>query len=322
MAQEIRPKIRALQLDPKYAKFAIEPLEPGFGHTLGNAFRRTLLAHIRGAAISYVRFEGALHEFSKLDGVLEDTTQIMLNIREVAIRGDEEMIAGSEEPVKMTIHASGAGKIYAADIDAPAGVEIINPDLYIAELTDDDAELDIEMWVEYGVGYVLCDEKERGVYGVDVLPIDSVFSPIHRANYRVEPTRLGSRTDLDRLILEMWGDGSVIPEDALEMAAVELSRNINVFVDVTEELEEEEELEEKEEEIASRHFDIPIEDVDFSVRTFNCLKKEDINTLGELIQRTEDELLAIRNFGKRSLEEVIEKLEQYELQLADAGQEE
>lgn len=222
----------------------------------------------------------------------------------------------------MTIEASGPGKIYAADIKAPASVEIINPDLYIAELSSEDSELTIEMWVEGGTGYQLSNEKERGVYGVDVLPIDSVFSPIHRANYRVEPTRLGSRTDLDRLILEMWGDGSVSPDDALEMAARRLWRNINVFIDVTDELEEEEEVEEEEEELASRHLDIPIEDVDFSVRTFNCLKKEDINTLGELIQRTEDELLAIRNFGKRSLEEVIEKLEQYELQLADAGHEE
>ncbi|MFO7948155.1 MAG: DNA-directed RNA polymerase subunit alpha [Armatimonadota bacterium] len=320
MPVEIKPKIWALQLNEKYAKFAIEPLEPGFGHTLGNAFRRTLIAHIEGAAISYIRFEGALHEFSKLDGVMEDTTQIMLNIREIAIRADEDAVPEDEEVV-MTIEAQGAGKIYAADISAPAGVEIVNPDLYIAELTSDDAELTIEMWVERGTGYKMSNEKERGVHGVDVLPIDSVFSPIHRANYRVEPTRLGSRTDLDRLVLELWGDGSVVPEDALEMAAARLRRNIDVFIDVAEELEGEQEEEEVEEELASRHLDIPIEDVDFSVRTFNCLKKENINTLGELIQRTEDELLAIRNFGNKSLEEVIEKLQQYELQLADAGEE-
>ena len=174
-------KPREIEIDPRshsetYAKFECEPLERGYGITVGNALRRILLSSIMGTAVTKIQAEGALHEFSKLDGVAEDTTQIMLNIREVALRAEDEAIADDEETV-MRIQASGPGRIYAADIEVPAGLEIINPDLYIAELTADDAELDIEMWVETGVGYSLSDEKERGVYGVDVLPIDSVLGP-------------------------------------------------------------------------------------------------------------------------------------------------
>jgi len=316
MHEDIKPKIRALELDNTYGKFAIEPLEPGFGHTLGNAFRRTLLAHIRGAAITEVRIQGALHEFETLAGVVEDTTEIMLNIREIIVQLDEEVT--TDEDVVMKIEVNGPGKVYAADVKAPAGVQIINPQLYIAEVTDDDTELNIEMWVQGGVGYQLAEERKRGQRAVDVLPIDAVFSPIHRANYYVEPTRLGSRTDLDRMVIEVWGDGSVSPEEALRMAAEELWSYISIFLGVTGELAEEEEVPE-EELVATKNHEIAIEDVDFSVRTFNCLKKENINTLGEVVQRTSEELLAIRNFGKRSMEEVIEKLGQYDLYLAEHG---
>ncbi len=320
MQEGISPKVRALHLDDKYGKFSIEPLERGYGHTLGNAFRRIVLAHIPGAAITDVRINGVLHEFSTIPGIVEDTTEIMLNLKEIAVSLDDE--SAEDEELILRIRAKGQGEVLAADVQGPAGVTIVNPELHIAELAADDAELEIDMWVEAGVGYVQADERVRGKRGVEVLPIDSVFSPIHRAAYRVEPTRLGSRTDLDRMILELWGDGSVRPEEALRMAARELWAYVRIFLDVTEELPEEEAAGGEDERVTEKHHDIPIEDVDFSVRTFNCLKKENINSLGELVLRTEDELLGIRNFGRRSLEEVIQRLESYGLHLADAGEDE
>lgn len=317
MEEITKPKIRALYLDDKYGKFAIEPLERGFGHTLGNAFRRISLAHINGAAVTDVRINGVLHEFSTIAGVVEDSTEIILNIKEIAVRLVEDVDPMDE--VVMHIRAKGPGEILASDIEAPSSVQIVNPELHIAEISGDDTELEIDMWVEAGRGYVLAEERQRGRRAVDVLPIDSVFSPIHRANYRVEPTRLGSRTDLDRLVLELWGDGSVAPDVALQMAAQELWAYVRIFLDVSDELIEEEKETVEAEPVMDRHMDIPIEDVDFSVRTFNCLKKESVDTIGELVKRTEEELLAIRNFGKRSLEEVIQKLEGFGLHLADSG---
>ncbi len=319
MQEGISPIVRVLHLDDKYGKFAIEPLERGYGNTLGSAFRRILLAHIPGAAVTDVRINGVLHEFSTISGIVEDTTEIMLNIKEIAVRITTE--AAEDDELVLQIRAKGQGEVLAADIQTPPGVEVVNPELHIVEIADDDAELEVDMWVERGVGYVQFDERPRGKRGVDVLPIDSVFSPIHRASFRVEPTRLGSRTDLDRLILELWGDGSVSPEETLRMAARELWSYVQIFMDVTEELPEGEAEAVEEEMVTEKHHDIPIEDVDFSVRTFNCLKKENVNTLGEVVQRTEEELLAIRNFGKRSLEEVIQRLENYDMHLADAAEE-
>ncbi len=314
MQEAVTPKVRPLYLDDKYGKFSIEPLERGFGHTLGNAFRRILLAHIPGASITDVRINGVLHEFSTLPGIAEDTIELMLNIKEISVRacGDFD----EDAQYVMRIRAKGVGEILAADIDVPNGIEIVNPELHIAEISDDDTELEIDMWVEAGKGYVLAEERERGKRAIDVLPIDSVFSPIRRAAYRVEPTRLGSRTNLDKLILELWGDGTIAPEKALGIAARELWRYVSIFEEVTEEVPQEESRPVDEEPVVEKNHDIPIEDVDFSVRTFNCLKKENINSLGELVQRAEEELLGIRNFGKRSLEEVIQRLESYGLYLA------
>jgi DNA-directed RNA polymerase subunit alpha len=316
MIEGLNPRVHPLELTDTYGRFAVEPLERGYGNTLGNAFRRILLAHIEGAAVTDVRIEGCQHEFTTLPGIVEDSMEIILNLRELALRvtpGEED-----ENLWVLRLHAKGQGEVLAADIEAPPNVEIINPALHVLEIADDEAEVDIELWVRSGKGYVPADERDRSETPLEVLPVDAVFSPIHRANFYVEPTRLGSRTDLDRLVIETWGDGTMHPEEALRVAARHLREYVAIFLEAGEDAPVAAEAVDEEDEIRSKVLDTPIEDVEFSVRTFNCLKKEAINTLGDLIQRSETELLTIRNFGKRSLEEVLERLTQYELQLRDA----
>ncbi len=315
MIEELAPSMVALELSDKYGKFAIEPLERGFGHTLGSAFRRVLLAHIPGAAVTDVRIEGVPHAFTTIDGVYEDATEICLNLKELAIKFHEE--ADDEDEKIAHIEAEGEGEIVGGDIKCPPGIEIINPDIHIATITDDDASLYMDLWVARDTGYHPVEEPGREKRPGDVIALDALFAPIARCTYRVEPTRLGHRTDLDRLMLEVWGDGTIIPEDAVREAAEILVGYITVFAEI--EMPEEEEVEEvpEEDEVEAKLLNQPIEELDFSVRTFNCLKKEHINTVGDLVVKTEDELLDIRNFGKRSLEEVIENLAALDLTLAE-----
>jgi DNA-directed RNA polymerase subunit alpha len=322
MLAGLNPKVHALELTDTYGRFAIEPVERGYGDTLGNAFRRVLLAHIEGASVTDVRIEGALHEFTTLKNIVEDATEVVLNIRELAIKMlPREMDEEEDEQIILRLNAKGTGEVLAADIQTPPHVEIINPELHILEIANAKGEISIDMWVRTGVGYVPTEERDRSETPVDVIPVDAMFSPVSRANYRVEPTRLGSRTDLDRLVLEIWGNGTVSPEAALQQAARHLRDYIAIFLGPTEEAGVAPvEAVSEEDEVRNKVLDIPIEDVEFSVRTFNCLKKESINTLGELIQRAEGELLNIRNFGKRSLDEVLEKLTQYELGLKGGGE--
>lgn len=323
MLQGLNPKVQPLELTDTYGRFAVEPLERGYGDTLGNAFRRILIAHIEGAAVTDVRINGALHEFTTLPGIIEDTTEIILNIRELAIKvAPGETEEEQEEEIVLHLRKKGAGEVLAADIQTPPNVEIINPEAHILEISGDDTEIDIDLWVKLGVGYVPTEERDRSQTALDVIPVDAVFSPIARANYYVEPTRLGSRTNLDRLILEVWGNGTVSPEDALRQAARHLREYIAIFLGAAEEVAAPTEAVPAEEEVRNKILDTPIEDVEFSVRTFNCLKKENINTLGELIQRNENELLNIRNFGRRSLDEVLERLQQYDLSLAGGSADE
>ncbi|MEN6644725.1 MAG: DNA-directed RNA polymerase subunit alpha [Armatimonadia bacterium] len=323
MLQGLNPKVQPLELTDTYGRFAVEPLERGYGDTLGNAFRRILIAHIEGAAVTDVRINGALHEFTTLPGIIEDTTEIILNIRELAIKvTPSETEEGQEEEIIVHLRKKGAGEVLAADIQTPPNVEIINPEAHILEISDDETEINIDMWVKLGVGYVPTEERDRSQTALDVIPVDAVFSPIARANYHVEPTRLGSRTNLDRLVLEVWGNGTVSPEDALRQAARHLREYITIFLGAAEEVAAPAEAVPAEDEVRNKILDTPIEDVEFSVRTFNCLKKENINTLGELIQRNENELLNIRNFGRRSLDEVLERLQQYDLSLAGGSADE
>ncbi len=322
MLGELDPKITALELSPKHGKFAIEPLERGFGHTLGNAFRRVLLSHISGAAVTDVRIDGALHEFTTLPGVVEDVMQIVLNLKELAIKVNLSSPEAAHEERVLRISASGETEVIGADVTCPPDVEILNPALHIAQLSSPEAKLEIDFWVEVGEGYRPTEERETPRRDIGIIPIDALFSPIKRASYAVEPTRLGRRTDLDRLVLELWGNGTVVPEQALQMAARTLHSYIAIFLGHVEEIETVAEVSEEGGEETNRWLETPIEDVDFSVRTFNCLKKEAINTLGELIKHSEVELLAIRNFGKRSLDEVIDKLAQFGLGLAEPSAEE
>lgn len=317
MLEELEPTIQALQLEPKYGKFAVEPLERGFGHTLGNAFRRVLLAHLPGAAITHVRIEGVLQEFTPLPGVMEDSTEILLNLKELAIRVDPD--APQDRELVLRLEVSGPAEVTGADLQCPPEVEIANPEHHLAQLTDADARLGVELWVRRAVGYLAVEQQDRTQLGVDLIPVDALFSPVPRVAYTVEPTRKGSRTDLDRLVLEVWTDGTLEPQQALSQAALILHTYLDIFAAVPQRLEAEVEgLAQAVEAAYEPGSDRPIEELDFSVRTFNCLKKEGINTVRALAQRTEEELLEIRNFGQRSLEEVLEKLAEHDLHLAGA----
>lgn len=319
MLKELNPKVHPLEVTSTYGRFAVEPLERGYGHTLGNAFRRVLLQHIEGAAVTEVRIEGVQHEFGTLPGIVEDILEIILNIRELAIRllpSD-----GQEEEIILRLQAKGQKEVLAADIQAPPNVEIVNPELHLLEIASPEGSIDMEMWVWRGVGYWPTEARDRSQLPIGVIPIDAMFAPIVRANYRVEPTRVGSRTDVERLILELWGNGTVSPQEALLEAARHLRDYIAIFLGPEAAVAGAAAAVGAEEEVRDKILDTPIEDVEFSVRTFNCLKKENIHTLGDLIQRTEQDLLNIRNFGKRSLEEVLAKLAQYDLQLKSSKKE-
>ncbi len=326
MLEGLDPKIHTLELSPTYGRFAIEPLERGFGHTLGNALRRVLLAHIPGAAVTAVHIQGALHEFCTLPGIVEDVTEIILNIKELAIRihGDPDELDGQARVLR--IDAAGEGEVLAADIATPPDVEIVNPGLHVADLSEPNAKLVIDMWAEQGKGYVRVDQLERERRTLEAIPIDAVFSPITKVVYTVEPTRLGYKTDFDRLRLEVSGNGTVPPNDAVTMAARQLHEYLRVFADFLEEPQLVEEHVDEEQQVRNKALDYRIEDLDFSVRTYNCLKKEGVDSLGQLVQHTDEELMAVRNFGRRSLTEVVEKLAQFDLVLkepaGDAAEEE
>ncbi len=319
MIEGLNAQIRIMEMTATYGKFAVEPLERGFGHTLGNALRRVLLAHIEGAATTDVRIDGALHEFATLEGLLEDNTELIFNLRELAIKvyAPPEPVADQEEREwVLRIEAEGECEVTGADVICPPDVEIVNPHLHIASLTSKTARLYAEMFVEVGKAYLPVEARTRGRRGADVVPVDAAFSPIRRCAYHVEPTRVGYRTDLDRLTLELWGNGTLMPDEALRQAARKIQQYLVMFVGVEAEAGLPEEME-AEEAMRARVLEYPIEDLDFTVRTYNCLKKSNINTLGELVLRTREDLLAIRNFGQRSLEEVISKLAQFELSLRE-----
>jgi DNA-directed RNA polymerase subunit alpha len=314
MLEALKPAIHPLMVTETYGKFTAEPLERGFGHTLGNAFRRVLMAHIPGAAVTAVRIEGARHEFTTLKGVYEDTTEIILNIKELAIRLHDDEAQAAEERRVMRLDAHGEGEVRAERIAVPGGLEIINPGLVIAHLTEPNASLAVEMWVEVGRGYLAIEDRDREKRAADMIPVDATFSPVTRVNYRVEPTRLGHRTDLDRLVLEVWGDGTLEPKAAVARAADLLLDYISIFTEPRLAEAAPAVVAEAEAEVSGL-LQVPIENLDFSVRTYNCLKKEKIDTLGLLVENTEEDLLAIRNFGKRSLQEVIDKLAEMDLLL-------
>ena len=309
-----KPKIEIAEIseDNRYGKFICEPLERGYGTTFGNSLRRMLLSSLEGAAITSIRIDGVLHEFSTIPGVRDDVTNIVLNLKELCLK-----MAGNE-PRIIRIDVEGEKEVTAADIICDADIEILNPDLHIATVNED-GKLKIEMTVERGRGYVPADKNKKPDDTIGVIPIDSIFSPVKRVNYTVQDTRVGNVTDYDRLILEVWTDGSLRPEEAVSKAAGILVMHLKLFQNMDGLPEEEEEEEatfpEEEEDDSSKVLDMTIEDIDLSVRSFNCLKRANINTVADLAEKTEDDMMKVRNLGRKSLEEVKKKLEELGLTL-------
>ncbi len=320
----LTPRIERLDdgADPHFGEFVIEPLERGYGTTLGNALRRVLLSSIPGAAITFITIEGVLHEFSTIPGVVEDTTEILLNLKELAIRileapAEPDLAqAPAEGPRILRIERTGPGDVLGADVESPSDVEIVNKDRHIATLDGPRASLSIQMEVERGRGYVAAEEHDTSRRPIGAIPVDSIFTPVRRVGFRVEPTRVGHMTDFDRLIIEVTTNGAIDPADAVSDAAKILDRYLILFFDFQQQEEELAGVPEVESAV-SRQLQTRIEDLDFSVRTSNCLRREGIGTISELVQRTESDLMAIRNFGRKSLQEVRDKLAGMDLALAD-----
>ncbi len=310
-----KPRIEYVEKDDRftYGKFVVEPLERGYGITLGNALRRVLLSSMPGAAITNVKFDGALHEFSTLPGVLEDTIEIILNLKSLSMRIHDS------EPQELVIDTDKSGVVRAKDILAPAGVEILNPQLAICTL-EEKAHLRMEMTAAKGRGYVPAERNKVANQPIGMIPVDSIFSPIRKVNYQVEDTRVGQITDFDKLTLEVWTDGSIKPDEAVSQAARVLNKRISIFLNLTEEIDEADPLEEREEEDREQRLEMMIEDLDLSVRSYNCLKRAGINTVGELVRKTEEEMMKVRNLGKKSFEEVERKLAELGFSLSKSGE--
>jgi DNA-directed RNA polymerase subunit alpha len=308
-----RPQIEEEQISEFRSRFIVEPLEPGFGYTLGNTLRRTLLSRIPGAAVTSVRIEGIQHEFSTVEGVVEDVVDVILNLKGVVLRMEVD------EPQILYLSARGAGEVTAGDIKAPAGVEVVNGDHHIATMSAS-GKLEMEMTAERGVGYRTADKNARGE-AIGIIPIDSLFSPVRKVSYAVESTQVGQMTNFDRLVLDVQTDGSVSPQESVSSAGKTLGELMGLFAEAGEGIG----LELGDvvtAESASPDLDLPIEALDLSERPRNCLRRAQIQTVGELVLKTEDDLLNITNFGQKSLEEVVAKLDELGLSLHSAGDEE
>ncbi len=303
------PKVEYAELSDTYGKFILEPLDRGFGVTLGNSLRRMLLSSISGAAATSIKIDGVLHEFSTIPGVVEDVTQIVLNMKELTMR------LYTDKPKLLRLDVKGKKDITAADIQEDPEVEILNPTLHIATLDRKDAHLAMEVVVERGKGYVPAEKHRRSEHVIGVIPVDSIFSPIRKANFTVEDTRVGHATNLDRLILEIWTDGSIRPEEALQEASRLLIDHFRLFAGIADETGAGAPFGTTEDPDLARAMVMPIEDLDLSVRPYNCLKRASIHTVGDLIKKTEDEVVAVKNFGRKSLDEVKEKLAAHGLSL-------
>lgn len=290
--------------DEGYARFVIEPLERGFGATVGHALRRVLLSSIQGAAAVSVRMDGILHEFGAIEGVYEDITDIVLNIKKIKTRFN------ADERRTLILKASGKGKLTAANFEPNPDVEILNPDLHIAELTDD-RELSMEVDFDYGRGYVMAEHNKREDAPVGTIFVDSLFSPVIKVNYEIENTRVGQKTDYDKLLLDIWTDLSITPEDALSYAAKILKDHMQLFIHIDEEMEIAEVEEEDDEVVRIRQLlKTRVDELELSVRSSNCLRAANIQNLGELVSKTESEMLKYRNFGRKSLNELTSILEE------------
>lgn len=309
------PHITTLEQNSEYGKFVLEPLERGYGQTIGNALRRVLLSSIQGASISAVRIEKVFHEFAPIPGVKEDTTQLLLNIKDIAVKLEAAEGVPTEDKT-LRIDVKGPGKVTGADIVCPEGVTVVNPEVYIATLSDPNESLTMELYVGWGSGYVLPEkhDKYKGIIGV--IPTGSQFTPVKRVNYTVEATRVGMRTDFERLVLDVWTNGSIRPNDAVSQAAHILDKFFRMFFDLGEAGFESDLMGEEETPLQLSNIpDIRIEELEFSQRTFNCLRRAGLLTLRALATVSEGDLTGIRGFGKKSLVEVREKLAERGLEL-------
>ena len=305
MTEQIVAKVDALHTSEDFGRFQVEPLERGYGLTLGNALRRVLLSSLAGAAVTQVKVDGIYHEFATLPGVKEDTTELILNLKQLRLK------SYTDQPTQLRLIASGPGIVTASDLIYPSEIEIVNPELYVASLDSSEARLEMELTVEKGKGFRSSDGREPPSLGV--IPVDAIFSPIRRVNYRVENTRVGERTDLDSLIIEIQTDGTISPMDALVQAATLLIDQFSVFTDLQAPQRRADRGTLVTGSIPSHILDMPIEQLDLSQRTYNCLKRSQITKVGQVMQMSEDELLSLRNFGQKSLEELRERLRQHGL---------
>ena len=305
-----KPKVDIVELseDYRFGKFVVEPLERGFGITVGNALRRILLYSLPGVAVYAIRIDGVLHEFSTVPGVKEDVTEIILSLKELSATIDDE------EPKVLRIQAIGPCEVKGSDIICPPEVNIVSKDLHIATL-DEGAKLNMEIYVNKGRGYISAEENKKESMPIGVLPVDSIYTPVEKVSYHVENTRVGQRSDFDKLTLEVLTNGSINPQEGISLAAKVLDEHLKLFIDLTEHVGNVEIMVEKEEDKKEKVLEMTIEELDLSVRSYNCLKRAGINTVEELSNKSEDDMMKVRNLGKKSLEEVIHKLEELELRL-------
>ena len=310
-----KPRIEIAEIseDKKYGRFVVEPLERGYGTTLGNSLRRIMLSSLPGTAVSHIKIDGVVHEFSAIPGVKEDVTEIVMNIKSLAIKNSSDNL---NETKMMYIDANGEGVVTAADIKCDADLEIINQDQVIATLNGGaDCKLYIEMTVVNGRGYVSSDKNKREEMAIDVIPIDSIFTPIERVNISIENTRVGQITDFDKLTLDVYTNGTLEPDEAVSLAAKVMSEHLNTFIDLSEKARMAEVIVEKEEDDTVKVLELNIEELELSVRSYNCLKRAGINTVEELTIKTADDMMKVRNLGRKSLEEVLAKLKELGLSL-------
>jgi DNA-directed RNA polymerase subunit alpha len=301
LTEVMLPKIENVAQEPNYGRYHVEPLEPGFGVTVGNAMRRVLLSSLPGAAVTSVKIDNVFHEFSAIPGVKEDTTELVLNIKQIRLR------SFADRPVSLRIEASGTGEVTAADVIAPPDVEIVNPELHLASLDGEESRLVMEMTVERGKGYVPAESRDGLAIGV--IPVDAIYTPTRRVNYSVEPVRVGTVTDYERLVLEVWTDGTTAPDEAVANSAQILIRHFELLTElVAKPTARFEKAPTSAVQIPAKLYDVPIEDLDLTVRAYNCLKRAGITKVGQVLEMSEDDLLGVRNFGRKSLDELKDRL--------------
>lgn len=308
-----RPNIEVAEIseDKKYGRFVVEPLERGYGITLGNSLRRIMLSSLPGAAVSQIKIEGVLHEFSSIPGVKEDVTEIVMNIKSLAIRNNSE----TAETKTAYIEFQGEGIVHASDIQVDQDIEILNPDLVIATLSGKDTKLYMELTITKGRGYVSADKNKHEDLPIGVIVVDSIYTPVERVNVTVNNTRVGQITDYDKLTLDVFTNGTLVPDEAVSLAAKVLSEHLSLFIDLSENAKNAEVMVEKEDDEKEKVLEMSIDELELSVRSYNCLKRAGINTVEELCNKTSEDMMKVRNLGRKSLEEVLAKLKELGLQL-------